>query len=83
MVEIDRNAQRLRDLLEDLLSLSRIESREYRPELGPMPVTAAIDQVLDLRQQARFRVFEEQMDRRKLELVMRARQANQASRGRQ
>ena len=36
----------------------------------------AIDQVLDLRQQAQFRVFEELMERRKLELVMRARQAN-------
>jgi Spy/CpxP family protein refolding chaperone len=35
----------------------------------------AIDQVLDLRQQARFRVFEEVMERRKLELVARARQA--------
>jgi hypothetical protein len=36
----------------------------------------AIDQVLDLRQQAKFRVFEENMERRKLELVMRARLAN-------
>ena len=36
----------------------------------------AIDQVLDLRQQAQFRVFEEVMERRKLELVGRARQAN-------
>jgi Spy/CpxP family protein refolding chaperone len=36
----------------------------------------AIDQVLDIRQQAKFRVFEEMMERRKLELVMRARQAN-------
>jgi Spy/CpxP family protein refolding chaperone len=36
----------------------------------------AIDQVLDLRQQAQFRVFEEVMERRKLELVTRARQAN-------
>src|SRR4029078_4910924 len=36
----------------------------------------AIDQVLDLRQQARFRVFEEVMERRKLELVARARQAH-------
>src|SRR5262245_35411591 len=35
----------------------------------------AIDQILDLRQQARFRVFEEVMERRKLELVARARQA--------
>jgi len=35
-----------------------------------------VDQVLDLRQQARFRVFEEQMERRKVDLLMRARQAN-------
>jgi hypothetical protein len=35
-----------------------------------------VDQALDLRQQARFRIFEEQMERRKLELVTRARQAN-------
>lgn len=33
-----------------------------------------IDEVLDLRQQARFRVLEEQLERRKLELLMRARQ---------
>ena len=38
----------------------------------------AIDQVLDVRQQAKFRVFEEAMERRKLELVTRARQANRA-----
>ena len=36
----------------------------------------AINQVLDVRQQAKFRVFEENMENRKLELVMRARQAN-------
>ena len=36
----------------------------------------AIDQVLDVQQQAKFRVFEELMERRKLELVTRARQAN-------
>lgn len=35
-----------------------------------------IDQVLDLRQQLRFRIFEEQMERRKVDLLMRARQAN-------
>jgi len=39
----------------------------------------AVDQVLDLRQQAKFRIFEEQMERRKLELVTRARQANRAN----
>jgi hypothetical protein len=35
-----------------------------------------VDEVLDTKQQALFRVFEEQMERRKLELVTRARQAN-------
>jgi hypothetical protein len=33
-----------------------------------------IDEVLDVRQQARFRVFEEQIERRKLDLISRARQ---------
>jgi hypothetical protein len=35
-----------------------------------------IDEVLDVRQQARFRVFEEQIERRKLDLISRARQNN-------
>jgi hypothetical protein len=38
----------------------------------------AVDQVLDVRQQARFRAFEELMERRKIELVTRARQNNRA-----
>jgi hypothetical protein len=36
----------------------------------------ALDQVLDVKQQAHLRVFEEQMERRKIELITRARQAN-------
>ncbi len=36
----------------------------------------AVDQILSVRQQAQFRAFEEMMERRKLELVSRARQAN-------
>jgi hypothetical protein len=36
----------------------------------------SLDEVLDIRQQARFRIFEEEMERRKVELVMRTRQAN-------
>ena len=36
----------------------------------------ALDQVLDVKQQASLRVFEEQMERRKIELITRARQAN-------
>ena len=39
----------------------------------------AIDQVLNPYQQARFRIFEETMEQRKIELLMRARQG----RGRQ
>ena len=42
----------------------------------------SLDEVLDLRQQARFRVFEEEMERRKVELVMRTRQANRPARDR-
>ena len=33
----------------------------------------AVDEVLDTRQQARFRIFEEMIERRKLDLLMRAR----------
>jgi Spy/CpxP family protein refolding chaperone len=41
---------------------------------------AAMDEVLDARQQARFRLFEERMERQKLELLMRARnRANRAN----
>ena len=40
----------------------------------------AIDEVLDARQQARFRIFEEQIERRKLDLLMRARQSAAAGR---
>lgn len=40
----------------------------------------SIDEVLDVPQQARFRVFEETIERRKLDLLMRARQAVAAGR---
>jgi hypothetical protein len=43
----------------------------------------AVDETLDVRQQARFRVFEDRMEQQKLELLMRARQnARNAARGR-
>jgi hypothetical protein len=42
----------------------------------------ALDQVLTVRQQARFRVFEENLERRKLELLARARQQTRPGRGR-
>jgi hypothetical protein len=42
-----------------------------------------VDETLDVRQQARFRVFEDRMEQQKLELLMRARQnARSAARGR-
>ena len=56
-----------------LASLQELESRtaaEMRKAYN------AVDEVLDVRQQARFRVFEEQIERRKIELLMRARQQN-------
>jgi hypothetical protein len=35
-----------------------------------------LDETLDVKQRARFRIFEEQMERRKLDLITRARQAS-------
>ena len=58
-------------LKERLTALQELESRtaaEMRRAYN------AIDEVLDVRQQARFRVFEDQVERRKVELLMRARQ---------
>jgi len=59
--------------LDDLDARSASEIREARESL---------QQVLDPFQQARFRLFEAMMEQRKLELVMRARQANRQSRPR-
>lgn len=62
-------------VLEGLLkTLQELESRnaaEMRKAFNEL------DQVLDVRQQARFRVLEEQVERRKIELLMRARRQNQ------
>jgi hypothetical protein len=59
--------------------LKQLQDIEGRGEADARKAYEAIDQVLDIRQQAQFRVFEEQMERRKLELVTRARQANRAN----
>ena len=56
---------------ERLTALQELESR-LAAELRRR--TTRIDEVLDVRQQARFRVFEEQIERQKLELIARARQ---------
>ncbi len=60
------------ELRDRLRSLQDMESRSFS-ELGK--AYEDLDQVLSVRQQVRFRVFEEQMERRKLELLMRARAA--------
>jgi hypothetical protein len=84
-VERSRRLQRLRQLsnapaagqdeairteLKELAALDDRTSTEIREAVN------GIDEVLDLRQQARFRLFEEQIERRKVELLMRSRQLN-------
>lgn len=41
----------------------------------------SLDEVLDVRQQARFRIFEENLERRKMDLLLRARQRAAGRRG--
>ena len=60
----------LKERMQALQDLDARSSAEIRKAYD------AIDQVLDVKQQAKFRVFEELMERRKLDLVTRARQAN-------
>ena len=60
-------------------ALKQLQDIDERAVGETRKASDAVDQVLDLRQQAKFRVFEEQMERRKLELVTRARQANRAN----
>jgi len=43
---IDRNAVRLQELVEDLLDLSRIESKEWRPEVEPVDFAPVAQQVV-------------------------------------
>lgn len=62
----------LRDRLKALADLDTSSDAEVKK------AAVAVDQVLDVQQQAKFRVFEENMERRKLDLVTRARQANRS-----
>ncbi len=63
---------RARDLLRSLSELEARGADEMRK------AQEALDQTLDVRQQARLRVFEEQVERRKLDLLLRARRATAA-----
>jgi hypothetical protein len=66
-------ADRLKALREEDDRLAATLKRAYE----------SVDETLDVRQQARFRIFEERMEQQKLELLMRARQnARTATRGR-
>jgi len=60
-------------------SIKLLEDIDDRAAADTRKAYEAVDQVLDVLQQAKFRLFEEQMERRKLELVTRARQANRAN----
>jgi len=70
LMETSSDENQLRDRLKALEDIDARAQAEVRKAYD------AIDQVLDVQQQAKFRIFEEQMERRKLELVTRARQAN-------
>jgi hypothetical protein len=62
------------DLRDRLRALREVETR------APAEIQRAmdgVDEALDVHQQARFRVFEQQIEQRKLQLLMRARQMNQ------
>jgi len=61
-------------------ALKTLQDVEARGAADEKKAVESIDQVLDLRQQAKFRVFEEVMERRKLELIARARQASRPKR---
>ena len=56
--------------------LTALHDLEARNAAEMRKAYAALDEVLEVRQQARFRVFEEQIERRKIELLTRARQQN-------
>jgi two-component system phosphate regulon sensor histidine kinase PhoR len=59
---IERNALRLHELVEDLLELSRIESKQFRPQSEPVELAQVAEQVLGL--------FREPAERKKLRLAV-------------
>lgn len=60
--------------------LRQLRELDVRTSTEMKAAYEALDQVLDVRQQARFRIFEELLERRKLDLLMRARR-NAGGRG--
>jgi len=84
LVDRNRMLQELRKLTNDPQGdeaamkerVKALQDLEERSQSDVRKAYDAIDQVLDIRQQARFRVFEEAMEQRMLQLITRARQAN-------
>ena len=84
MTERFRMVQDLRRLVNDAAPdetrmrerLKALDDLDARSHAELTKAYEAINQVLDAYQQAKFRVFEENMENRKLALVMRAREAN-------
>jgi len=66
---------RIKDRLKALGDLHMRSSAEVQE------AQAGLDEVLTLRQQARFRIFEEMMEQRKMDLLTRARQQNRPRAG--
>ena len=64
--------------------LKALRDHDERATVEMRKAYETLDEVLDVRQQARFRIFEETIERRKLDLVLRARErANRPGRGSQ
>jgi phosphoglycolate phosphatase-like HAD superfamily hydrolase len=61
--------------------LKALRDEEARGAAEVRKAYDAVDELLDVRQQAQFRLFEEQMDRKRLDLLMRARQNVRGRRG--
>jgi hypothetical protein len=66
IVPIDETAVRER--------LKALRDQDDRSAAELRRASDLLDEILDVRQQARFRMFEETIERRKLDLLMRARQ---------
>lgn len=65
------------DLRDRLRALRELETRAAAEIQRAMD---GVDQTLDVHQQARFRLFEQQIEQRKLQLLMRAREQSRANR---
>ena len=71
MANLQRFENDLRDRVRTLRELETRAAAEIQRAID------GVDQTLDARQQARFRIFEQQIEQRKLQLLMRARQIQQ------